>query len=256
MRTSTRRTVSPSPLSVQLYTVREAIQLDLPGTLQRLADIGFTQVEPFDFPNFPTLGEALASSGMSAPTSHAHLLGDDVDRAAVFEAARDLDIDTVIDPATAPDRWSSAAGVAEIADELNAAAALGAEFGVRVGYHNHAYELESIIDGQTAFELLASRLDQAVVLEVDCYWAFAAGQDPAELLRRLGSRVTAVHLKDGPGTKDDIDQVALGQGAMPLRAIVGAAPAALRVIELDDSRGDRFEAVADSYHYLTKEGLA
>jgi sugar phosphate isomerase/epimerase len=248
--------VPPSQVSVQLYSVREAMQQDLPGTLQRLADLGFTKVEPFDFTSFENLGDALRSTGLAAPTSHAHLLGDDVDRRAVFEAARDLGIETVIDPATAPERWQSRAGVTEIADELNAAAELGAEFGIRVGYHNHAYEVESVIDGQTALELLATRLDPAVTLEIDTYWAAAGGQNPAELLRRLGSRVTALHLKDGPGTKDDLDQVALGSGSMPVRAIVEAAPTALRVIELDDSRGDRFEAVADSYSYLVKEDLA
>jgi hypothetical protein len=43
---------------------------------------------------------------------------------------------------------------------------------------------------------------------------------------------------------------------MPVRAIIEAAPSALRVIELDDSRDDRFQAVADSYAYLVKENLA
>ena len=38
--------------------------------------------------------------------------------------------------------------------------------------------------------------------------------------------------------------------------IIAAAPNALRVIELDDSRGDRFQAIADSYAYLTAQGLA
>ncbi|MBP2355948.1 sugar phosphate isomerase/epimerase [Kribbella aluminosa] len=236
--------------------MREAAQQDLLATLQRLADLGFTKVEPFDFTNFEKLGDALQATGLAAPTSHAHFLGDDVDRRAVFEAARELGIETVIDPATAPERWQSAAGVAEIADELNAAAELGAGFGIRVGYHNHAYELESVIDGQTAFELLATRLAPEVVLEVDTYWAAVGGRHPVELLRRLGGRVTALHLKDGPGTKDTLDQVALGSGSMPLRAIIEAAPAALRVIELDDSRRDRFEAIASSYKYLLEEDLA
>ena len=34
-------------LSVQLYTVREALSADMAGTLRRLAEIDFTQVEPF-----------------------------------------------------------------------------------------------------------------------------------------------------------------------------------------------------------------
>jgi sugar phosphate isomerase/epimerase len=127
---------------------------------------------------------------------------------------------------------------------------------VRVGYHNHAQELEIVHDGTTALELLASHLDDAVVLEVDTYWAAVGGQDPVALLGRLGGRVHALHLKDGPPTGEVRDQVALGQGPLPLREVVAAAPDALRVVELDDTRGDRFTALADSLAWLRAEGLA
>lgn len=248
--------MSSSQLSVQLYTVREAMQEDLQGTLNRLAEIGFSQVEPFSFTDFAGLGDALKAASLAAPTTHAHLLGGDVDQAAVFAAARDLGITTVIDPHVAPEKWQTAESVAAVAAELNAAAKVAAEYGITVGYHNHAHELESVIDGRTALEVLADQLDPAVVLEVDTYWVLVGGQDPVELLKRLGDRVTALHVKDGPGTKDNKDQVAVGSGSIPVRDIIEAAPNALRVIELDDSRGDRFEAVADSYAYLVNENLA
>ena len=95
-----------------------------------------------------------------------------------------------------------------------------------------------------------------MILEVDAYWAAVGGQDAPALLRRLGDKVVALHLKDGPGTPEVLDQVAVGQGAQPIRAVVDAAPHALRVVELDDCRGDRFTAVADSLAWLTAEGLA
>jgi sugar phosphate isomerase/epimerase len=82
------------------------------------------------------------------------------------------------------------------------------------------------------------------------------GQDPVALLRRLGERVQAVHVKDGPATPDVLGQVAVGQGGLPIREILEAAPHALRVVELDDTRGDRFQAVADSCAWLRAEGLA
>jgi len=66
----------------------------------------------------------------------------------------------------------------------------------------------------------------------------------------------ALHIKDGPGTTETKDQVAVGQGSLPIEQIISAAPDALRVIELDDSRGDRFQAVADSFAFLTSKGLA
>ncbi len=244
-------------LSVQLYTVREAMQEDLEGTLARIAEIGFDQVEPYNFDTVPGLGAALSAASLTAPTTHAHFVGISDDAlAAQFEAAREMRIGRVIDPHVPADRWQTAESVGEIAAQLNAAAAIAAAHGVTIGYHNHAHELESIIDGRTALEVLVDALDPEVKLEVDTYWALVGGQDPVALLERLGDRVVALHVKDGAGTPDTKDQTAVGSGTLPIRSIVEAAPSALRVIELDDSRDDRFQAIADSFAYLTKEGLA
>ena len=244
-------------LSVQLYTVREAMQDDLPGTLARIAEIGFDQVEPYNFPAFPDLGAALKAASLTAPTTHAHLVGaSDEELATLFAAAKSLGIARVIDPHVPAERWQSVESVAEIAAQLNAAAVIAAQHGVTIGYHNHAHELESILDGRTALEVLTDSLSPDVKLEVDTYWVQVGGQNPVDLLRTLGDRVVALHIKDGAGTPEPKDQTAVGSGTLPIRNIVEAAPDALRVVELDDSRGDRFQAIADSFAYLTKENLA
>jgi sugar phosphate isomerase/epimerase len=249
----THGSVTVAPLSVQLYTVREMLRADLAGTLHRLAALGFTQVEPFAFTTFgEALGHAMAEAGLTAPTTHQHFIGEDPE--PVFAAAAAMGIGTVIDPRVDRGRWGSVADVEQIAADLNAAAAVAADHGVRVGYHNHAQELEIVLAGRTALEVFAEQLDDSVMLEVDTYWAAVAGQDPVALLRRLGDRVGAVHLKDGPASADVKDQVAVGHGGMPIRDILDATPHALRVIELDDSRGDRFQAVADSYAWLAANG--
>jgi sugar phosphate isomerase/epimerase len=244
-------------LSVQLYTVREAIQADLEGTLARVAEIGFTQVEPYNFAAMPGLGAALSAAGLTAPTTHAHFVGiSDSELGELFQAAKELGIGRVIDPHVPAERWQDAQSVAEIASQLNAAAAIAAKHGVSIGYHNHAHELESIIDGRTALEVFTDSLSPEVKLEVDTYWAFAGGQDPVALLGRLGDRVVALHIKDGAGTAETKDQTAVGSGMLPIRDIIEASPTALRVVELDDSRDDRFQAIADSFAYLTRENLA
>ncbi len=247
--------MTQSKLSVQLYTVRELLAEDTVGTLKRLAGLGFTQVEPFAFVSFgDELARGLAEAGLTAPTTHQSFIGAELE--PVFAAAKALGIQTVIDPYVAPDRWQSKADIDEIAAQLNAAAEVAAGFGVRVGYHNHAHEIEGTIDGITALEYFAGQLSDAVVLEVDTYWVAVGGHDPVALLERLGDRVVALHIKDGPATAETKDQVAVGQGSLPVARIIAAAPNALRVIELDDSRGDRFQAIADSFAYLTAEGLA
>jgi sugar phosphate isomerase/epimerase len=238
-----------SELSVQLYTVREALAQDFDGTLGKLASFGFTQVEPFALLNFADeLREGLARNDLSAPTTHMHLLGEDQD--AIFGLAAELGIETVVEPYVDPARWQSEADISEVASELNAAASKAADHGLRVGYHNHHFELESKISGVHGLEVLADRLDPEVVLEVDTYWAYAGGADVPALITRLGDRVVALHLKDGDGSLDTTKQVPLGSGVLPVWDFIAAAPDALRVVELDDSETDLLEAVRAGREFL------
>jgi sugar phosphate isomerase/epimerase len=238
-----------SELSVQLYTVREALAQDFDGTLGQLAAFGFTQVEPFALLNFADeLRNGLARNDLSAPTTHMHLLGEDQD--AIFALAAELGIETVIEPYVDPARWQSEADISEVASDLSAAANKAADYGLRVGYHNHHFELESKISGVHGLEVLADRLTPEVVLEVDTYWAYAGGADVPALITRLGDRVVALHLKDGDGSLDVTKQVPLGSGVVPVWDIIAAAPDALRVVELDDSETDLLEAVQAGREFL------
>jgi sugar phosphate isomerase/epimerase len=238
-----------SELSVQLYTLREALAKDFDGTLEKLAEFGFTQVEPFALTKFADeLRNGLSRNGLTAPTTHIHLLGEDQD--AIYQLAAELGIQTVIQPSTDRTRWQTETGVGEVASELNAAASKAADYGLRVGYHNHHFELESKINGVHALEVFANQLAPEVGLEVDTYWAYAGGADVPALLTRLGNRVVALHLKDGDGTLDTSKQVPLGSGVLPVWDIIAAAPDALRVLELDDSKTDLLEAVRAGREFL------
>lgn len=236
--------------SIQLYTVRKALDADLPGTIKRLADIGFTKVEPYNFvATADELGEALRDNGLTAPSGHAPLLRADQDE--IFTAANKLGIVTVIDPHVPIERWTTVEDIQATAEQLNAAAKNGAEYGITVGYHNHWWEAETQADGRTGIEVLAEHLDPEVVLELDTYWAAVGGQDPVALLERLGDRVRFIHIKDGPVNSDPSAQLAVGDGTMPIWDVIEAAEfLEVGVIELDDFDGEMFDAVTDSYTYL------
>jgi sugar phosphate isomerase/epimerase len=237
------------PLSVQLYTVRDALASDLPGTLQRIADIGFTNVELYGYTDrVEAIRDGLEAAGLTAPSGHAKLIGQDVD--AILKASVALGLETVIDPHIDDTRWTSREDVEAIAHELSTIAQRAADHGLAIGYHNHAFELENRIDGTAALEVFANALHDDVVLELDTYWSEVGGEPSAALLRRLGDRVQFLHVKDGPKTKDDKEQTAVGAGSMPIAEILAAAPQAQQVIELDDHDGDVFQAVADSYKFL------
>jgi sugar phosphate isomerase/epimerase len=200
------------------------------------------------------LAEALPKYGLSAPTTHAGLLRED--SGPIYEVAKKLGITTVIDPHVDPARWQSADDIKATAEALNKAAVEAADHGITVGYHNHQFELESVIDGVHGLEILADNLSPEVILEVDTYWAAVGGADVPALLGRLGDRVKAIHVKDGDGTMDNKAQVAVGDGIIAVKDILAAAPTALRVVELDDFTGEIFDAVAGSFTYLTGEDIA
>ena len=236
-------------LSVQLYSIRDALKADLPGAIARLAQIGFTSVEPYDIVGDPAgLRAALDANGLRAPSAHVRL-GDDLDR--MFDAAATVGVHTVVQAVSPSELWESEDGVATVAEQLNRAAEQAAGLGLRMGYHNHQWEL-----ADAALERFAERLHPAVVLELDTYWAAVGGRDVPALLRRLGDRVRLLHLKDGPISRDNTEQLPLGEGAMPVEEIVAAAGAAeLGVLEFDDYAGDVFEGLAAGFAYATGLGI-
>lgn len=240
------------PLSVQLYTVRDALSADLPGTLQRIADIGYTNVEAFGFvDNADELAAALRDAGLAAPSGHARLLdASEQDLERIFHASTTLGFGTLVDPHIDESRWTTREDVEAIARELSALAPRAADHGLLLGYHNHAFEFSNRIDGVSAYEVFADALSDDVVLELDTYWVQVGGDDPVAVIGKYGDKVQFLHVKDGDGSHDDKQQVAVGNGIMPIREIIAAAPDALHVVERDDHEGDVFQAVADSYTFL------
>lgn len=244
-----------NPPAVQLYTVREQLADDRPGVLARIAAFGYGAVEPFNILDDPAgLAADLAAAGLTACSVHAMPTADQA--SAVIQAARTLGAGTVIVPYLPPARFADADSVREVAAELNGMAARLAGQGLRLGYHNHDFELSSAIGGRPALEVLADALHDEVLLELDTYWAAVGGQDVPALLGRLGDRVRYLHVKDGPVTKDD-PMTAVGAGRMPVAEILAAGRSAeWHVVELDRCATDMMTAVGDSLAWLATRGLA
>jgi sugar phosphate isomerase/epimerase len=245
-----------NPPAVQLYTVRDQLNGDRAGVLARIAAFGYGAVEPFSILDDPAgLAADLATAGLAVCSVHAVPAGDQA--SPVIQAARTLGAGTVIVPYLPPDRFADADGVRAVAAELNGMAARLAGDGLRLGYHNHDHELASLIGGRPALEVLADRLDDAVILEVDTYWAAVGGQDVPALLGRLGERVRYLHVKDGPAVDRDDFMTAVGSGRLPVAEILAACPSAeWHVVELDRCATDVLTAAGDSLAWLSAQGLA
>jgi sugar phosphate isomerase/epimerase len=257
--------------SVQLYSVRDAIDQDLDRAVARVAEIGFTRVEPYAFQlRTADYRRAFAATGLTAPTGHAAVI-DAADASPVFDSAAELGIATVIDPFIPTERWQSADSVRAIADRVNELSVEAAARGLRFGYHNHQWEFTNQINGKPAYEFFVGLLGPEVVLEVDTFWATVGGADTPAVLRSLGDRVRALHIKDGKVSGDIAtalpssdsalvvpealktafeNQTPAGQGDVDVAAILQAAPRALRVVEFDAYSGDVFDGIAQSLAWL------
>jgi len=240
-----------STLSLQLYTLRDELEKDADATLAAVADMGLTVVEPFGIENFDWLPEALAKHGLTAESAHAGLLGETQDK--VIEAAGKLGTKVVFQPFWDVEQWKSRDGIDALAAKLNEAAAkVGGQF--QVGYHNHWFEFDDL-DGVNAYDYFVDQLDDAVVLELDTFWAQAGGMDVPALLNKYGSRIGHIHVKDGypdPVTTYDAIKAneVLGTGRMDLPSILDISGDRTWVVEFDTCEGDVVQAVRDSVAYL------
>jgi sugar phosphate isomerase/epimerase len=248
--------LTANPAALQLYTLRDQLPSGRAAVLAQVAALGYGAVEAFDILADPDgLRADLDAAGLVACSVHALPQGEQA--AGVIRATRTLGADTVIIPFLPPPRFADADSVRALARELNQMAAGLADAGLRLGYHNHDFELSSLVGGVPALEVLADQLDDAVLLEVDTYWAAVGGQDVPALLGRLGDRVRYLHVKDGPVVDRDDVMTAVGAGRMPVAQILAASPSATwHVVELDRCATDMMTAVGASLAWLVSQGLA
>lgn len=264
-------------ISCQLYTFRNQLSEDLPGTLQKVADTGLKFVETFNFSeelslqvgtssSDPTsLSKMLKDVGLSVSSMHSEIpVGDDKEKA--LRLAEAYDCKKVIWHGWPEDkRYQTLDGIKELADIYNEANQFLKTNGLEFGLHNHWWEMRLDESGSYPLQSLLEYTDDDIFLELDTYWVKTAQRDPAEIIKKYGKRVQFMHIKDGPAPwREDLasqphePMVALGKGIQDFEAINKACGDDPKwfVIELDECATDVFEAVKESVEYLTANNMA
>lgn len=237
-------------IALQLYTVRNELARDFEGTLRRVRDLGYRNVEAYPFPpdvSNTRAAEALNNLGLRVIAMHNDLpLGPALD--GILETASALDCRRLIWHGwPKPPEYESMAGLLDLASRYNQAWREMKNSGLELGLHNHWWEFEPL-SGSIPFRVLHEQLDPAIFFEIDTYWVRSAGADPATVLKEFQPRVKMLHLKDGSTIQGE-PMTALGRGRMDFAPIFRALPPDHRVdfvVELDECAGDIYEAIESS----------
>lgn len=225
-------------IGLQLWTVRNELEMDQEATLKAIKEAGYKQVELMNVMESDNIVNIAQDLDLGINSAHFNW-------ETVFNPSDSTpSIESIIEKASAIGLeylviGYIGAGHRESADQFKAHADLASVAGekcnaadIQLCYHNHAFEFKPLEDDVTGFELFMERFHRDFVMfELDVFWAQLGGWDAVETLNKLSGRVAQVHLKDlkkGSGKQFDESKVAeetfqpLGRGSIDMGKVIAA----------------------------------
>lgn len=261
-----KKTVKPEsfkgPVGLQLYSLRNQISKDVPGTLTMARKFGFNLVE-------------LAGTYGETPRQFHKMLNNHELRAVSghfpYERFKD-DIDGVVQDSKALGlKYAGCAWIPhdggfdvkkcqEAIAVFNRAGEVLASHGIKFFYHQHGYEFAPWGQGTLLDMMMEQTNPQYVCFEMDIFWVVFPGQDPVRLLEKYGRRWELMHLKDMrkglqtgslSGSTDVSNDVAIGAGQMNIPAILQAAKKnKIKYYFIEDESPSSTSQIPESLKYL------
>ncbi|MGB3777918.1 MAG: sugar phosphate isomerase/epimerase [Tunicatimonas sp.] len=198
-------------IGLQLYTVRNQMAENPLATLKAIQAAGYAQIEggnPATEQSMIAMAKDVGLSSQSSFFPWPHLTGrwDLVeaegmkptakDFAGVVESAQKLGMNYLVFGYMRKEERQTLDDYHRIAEKLNEAGEQCNAAGIKLCYHNHAFEFEPI-DGTVPYDILIDETDaDKLHFELDVFWSSLAGHEPLPLMKKLGNRITLLHLKN------------------------------------------------------------
>jgi len=241
-------------IGVQLYSVRDAMQENVERTLERVAAIGYTEVEFAGyFDRTPQqIRSLLDANGLTAPSTHVSLEVLENDWESTVDLAKTVGHEYLVVPSIPAEDRTTIDDYRAMAERFNGVAERAMEAGLLFGYHNHNFEFE-LLDDRVPYDVLLDETDPELVkFEMDLFWITKGGADPLAYFSEHPGRFALVHVKD---MNANGDMVAVGAGTIDFASLFAHSDeAGIRHYFVEhDNAADPFESIRASYDYL--EGL-
>jgi sugar phosphate isomerase/epimerase len=241
-------------IGLQLYTVRHEMERDMEGTLARVAQAGYTEVEFAGyFDHAPKDVRAMLDRhGLVSPSFHTGPIEGDPWHAAL-DAAHVLGQRYVIVAWIPPEQRTGLDAYKRFAEHFNKAAEEARAAGLQFGYHNHDFEFAPV-GGRLPYDVLLAETDPKLVqFEMDLYWITKGGQDPLTYFARYPGRFPLVHVKDSMGPPEH-KMADVGAGTIDWKRIFAQhEQAGIRHYFVEhDQPQDPFRSIQASCDYLKR----
>jgi len=264
-------------VGLQLYTIRDEIFRDVPGSLKKVSDMGYKYVELAGYADGKFYGmepaefrKLVEDLGMEILSSHTQVEAQGITLENAKKMAEDhakLGVKYCIQPWIVEEARTTIASYRKMAADWNQVGKIMKDFGIKFGYHNHNFEFAEVEGKIPYFDVMMAELDKDVVtLEMDVFWVTKAGQNPVDLFNKYPGRFELLHFKDMFKKQDPFfttvgvdDFAPVGEGIIDFKAILAAketAGAKYIIVEQDKTAdGDCFGAIQKSITNLTTKIL-
>lgn len=213
---------------IQLWTLRDIIDLNPKQTIAEIAKMGYTQIESFEGKQGIFWGMQpkefnifLQDNNLKFISAHCDWTANLEQKAAeVASIGGKYIVCPWLGPQKTIDEYKSAA------QRFNKAGEICKKEGIKFAYHNHDYSFK-VIEGQLPQQIFMDNTEPDLVdFEMDIYWVVTAGKDPVKYLEQYKNRFKLCHIKDRTkNSTEQFDSCTLGEGGIDYQTILKSAKA-------------------------------
>ncbi len=235
---------------LQLYSIRDITEKDMDAALKGVAEIGYKSVEfaGFEGHSAEEIKAMLAHYGLKVSGTHTgyQKLQEDFEGQVAYHKA--IGCDSIIIPSAPMMEEEFRPGFYKLCNEWIPRLK---EEGIRLMYHNHAFEFNMNKAGQYIHQELIDNTD--LMFEIDTYWTYVGWVDTIPYITNLKDRIGFIHLKDGDHSGHG---ATLGEGDAPVAEVKKCAEALgfPMIVESECLIPDGLTEVKKCFDYLATLG--
>ena len=207
-------------IGLQLYSIKELTQKDFPGSLRKVAELGYDGVEFAGYFNTPAadLRKILADAGLKSAGSHVGI--DSLTHSLDQVLAYSLEINDpyIICPFLPTEMRNSLDAYKRTAEQFNKIGQKCKENHIRLGYHNHGFEFEKFDDRFGLDILFEYTQPDLLFMELDTFWVEYSGLRSVDVINQYKQRCPVLHIKDMKSMDEKIN-TEIGNGIMDFKEI-------------------------------------